>query len=248
MNNKVIFTTSWDDGHPLDARVAELLSAYGFQGTFYLPLTNREGLPVMPPAEMRRLGQGFEIGSHTIDHCYLQTVDAAEARRQIVGGKIQLEQMLGERVSGFCYPGGHNTLQHRQMVADAGFDYARTIANFHRTLPADSFRMPTTIQYYPHRRSVIVKNFVKRGEWRRRNGLFRVAVMNGEFMSRLRAMLDFVCLHGGVFHLWGHSWEFERFDGWRQLDGFLHYAAERVPPEARLSNREVLQHSHTVTD
>ncbi|MDO8595791.1 MAG: hypothetical protein Q7R45_04120, partial [Sulfuricaulis sp.] len=147
------------------------------------------------------------------------------------------------RVSGFCYPGGDCTREHRQMVADAGFDYARTIANFHRTLSADSFRMPTTIQYYPHRRSVLLKNFIRRGEWQKRNGLFRVAVMKGEFMSRLRAMLDFVCLHGGVFHLWGHSWEFERFDGWRQLHGFLRYAAERIPAEGRLNNRELLRYA-----
>lgn len=30
MKNQAIFTTSWDDGHPLDARVAELLSEAGF--------------------------------------------------------------------------------------------------------------------------------------------------------------------------------------------------------------------------
>ena len=80
MKKKAIFTTSWDDGHPLDTRIAELLSRHGFQGTFYVPLSNREGLPVMPPEEMRRLGRGFEIGSHTIDHCYLKTVGAVEAR------------------------------------------------------------------------------------------------------------------------------------------------------------------------
>jgi len=87
MEKKAIFTTSWDDGHPLDAQMAELLSRHGFQSTFYTPLSNREGLAVMSPGEMRRLGQGFEIGSHTVDHCCLKTVDAAEARRQIVEGK-----------------------------------------------------------------------------------------------------------------------------------------------------------------
>ena len=242
MNNNAIFTTSWDDGHPLDARVAELLSRHGFQGTFYMPLSNREGLPVMPPGEVRHLGQRFEIGSHTIDHCYLKTVDAAEARRQIVEGKTRLEQILGHRVSGFCYPGGQRTLEVRQMVVDAGFDYARTSVNFHRTLRADLFGMPTTIQYYPHTGGAFVRNFIRRGEWGRRYGLFRLALRRGDFMSRLQAMLDHVCFHGGVFHLWGHSWEFGNFDGWRQLDGFLRYAAERIPAERRLSNREVLQH------
>jgi peptidoglycan/xylan/chitin deacetylase (PgdA/CDA1 family) len=68
VENKTIFTTSWDDGHPLDARMAELLSLHEFQGTFYVPVSNREGLPVLGPEDLRRLGQGFEIGSHTIDH------------------------------------------------------------------------------------------------------------------------------------------------------------------------------------
>ncbi len=241
MKNPVIFTTSWDDGHPLDARMAELLSRHGFQGTFYMPLSNREGLPVMSAGEMRRLGQGFEIGAHTIDHCYLNTVGAAEARRQIVGGKSQIEQILGQRVSGFCYPGGHGTQEHRQMVVDAGYDYARTIVSFHRTLPADPFRMPTTIQYFPHGRTVLAGNFIMRGEWKLRNDMFSIFVGRGNFMSRLRAMLDLVCLDGGVFHLWGHSWELESFDGWRQLDNFLRYAAERIPAGGRLSNREVQQ-------
>ena len=254
MENPALFTTSWDDGHPLDARVAELLSRHGFQGTFHVPLSNREGFPVMPAAEMRRLGQGFEIGSHTLDHCPLKTVDAAVARRQIVEGKNQLERILGHRVSGFCYPGGQCTWKIRQMVVDAGFDYARTIANFHRTLLADPFRMPTTIQYYPEEHAparsvlgkalrVLVRNSIRRGEWGRRKELFSVFQgSGGDFMSRLEAMLDYVCLHGGVFHLCGHSREVQEFDCWRQLDSFLRYAAERIPAERRLSNREVLQH------
>ena len=61
-------------------------------------------------------------------------------------------------------------------------------------------------------------------------------------MSRMQAMLDYVCLHGGVFHLYGHSREVQEFDGWQQLDSFLRYAAARIPAERRLSNREVLQH------
>lgn len=242
MGQKAIFTTSWDDGHPLDARLAELLSGHGFQGTFYLPLSNREGLPVMPPAEMRRLGQGFEIGSHTLDHCRLTTVDAIEARRQIEEGKSRIEQILGYGVNGFCYPGGDYNRENRQMVADAGFDYARTIANFHRTLPANPFGMPATIQYYPHQRNAFVRNFLKHGEWWRRKQMFWIAMGSRDFMSRLGALLDHLCLYGGVFHLWGHSWELERFDGWRQLDSFLRYAAERIPVAARLSNRAVRQH------
>jgi peptidoglycan/xylan/chitin deacetylase (PgdA/CDA1 family) len=243
MRPRTVFTTSWDDGHPLDARLADVLSLHGFRGTFYVPVSNREGLPVMPPADLRRLDQGFEIGSHTIDHCYLSSVGAVEARRQVGGGKDQIEQILGHEVSGFSYPGGHHTAEHRHMVIESGFEYARTTSTFRRTSPVDPFIMPTTIQYYPHTRDVYVRHFIRRGGWRERTGLFRVAIMPGDFLSRLRRMLDHVCLRGGVFHLWGHSQELERFDGWQHLESFLRYAAERVPAEGRLSNGEVLQHA-----
>ena len=239
--HKVVFTTSWDDGHPLDMRVADLLSQHGFRGTFYIPGSNREGLPVVPPGDMRRLAERFEIGSHTIDHCYLETVGAAEARRQIAGGKDQLEQILGHSVSGFCYPGGHYASKHRQMVIEAGFAYARTGASFHRTLLADLFAMPTTIQFYPHTRNALIRNFVSHGEWTRRTRRFAVALWCGDLMSRLRGLLNHVCSHGGLFHLWGHAWELEAFDGWRHLESFLVHAAGRIPAEGRLTNRQVLQ-------
>jgi peptidoglycan/xylan/chitin deacetylase (PgdA/CDA1 family) len=242
MRPRTIVTTSWDDGHPLDARLADVLSRHGFRATFYVPVSNREGLPVMPPADLRRLDQGFEIGSHTIDHCYLSSVGAVEARRQVRGGKEQIEQILGHEVSGFSYPGGHHTAEHRHLVIESGFEYARTTSDFHRTSPVDPFITPTTIQFYPHTRDVYVRHFISRGGWRERTGLFRVAMRPGDFMSRLRGMLDHVCVRGGVFHLWGHSQELERFDGWRHLETLLSYAAERVPVEARLSNGEVLQH------
>ncbi len=38
MKPATFITTSWDDGHPLDFRVAELLSKYGLRGTFYIPM------------------------------------------------------------------------------------------------------------------------------------------------------------------------------------------------------------------
>ena len=44
-------------------------------------------------------------------------------------------------------------------------------------------------------------------------------------MARLQAVLDHVCAYGGVFHLWGHSWELEAFDGWGSSSG-----SSRMPP------------------
>jgi peptidoglycan/xylan/chitin deacetylase (PgdA/CDA1 family) len=238
---RVVFTSSWDDGHPLDLRLAELLQRHGFAGTFYVPMRNASGLPVIGAAEIRQLAASAEVGSHTLDHRYLTTVDDAQARAQICAGKAALEQALGASVAGFCYPGGQFTAGHRQMVADAGFRYARTTVNFCRDAGTDAFLVPTSLQFYPHARSVVLRNWLRRGRWLARQDLARAALSNAELLPRLRAALARVEGTGGLFHLWGHSWEFESIDGWRVLDEFLRYASDRVPPHLRLTNHAALR-------
>ncbi|HEV7816478.1 MAG TPA: hypothetical protein VGP06_15440, partial [Janthinobacterium sp.] len=66
-----IFTCSIDDGSPSDMKMAELLYKYSLNGTFFIPMANREGKPVMSAGQIRDIGKQFEIGSHTLDHCYL---------------------------------------------------------------------------------------------------------------------------------------------------------------------------------
>ena len=49
MNPHAFMTTSWDDGHPLDYRIAEMLQEYGLRGTFYIPKQASTG--TMPARE-----------------------------------------------------------------------------------------------------------------------------------------------------------------------------------------------------
>ena len=66
MNPAVYITTSWDDGHPLDLRVAELLTKHRIGGTFYIPrIAEKE---TMSAAHIRQLSLAFEIGAHTLHH------------------------------------------------------------------------------------------------------------------------------------------------------------------------------------
>ena len=235
-----LFTSSWDDGHPLDTRLAELLQLYGFNATFFVPLSNLEGLPVMSSVEIRDLSKlGFEIGSHTLDHCYLTSVDNGTAQHQIAQGKAVLEQALGQAVPGFCYPGGKYRRCHLDMVHAAEFKYARTTENLHIGTPKDIYSIPTTLQFYPHPPSVFLRNFIRYGAWRQRVKMLARTLSEEDLSSRLKGGLDAVCAEGGIFHLWGHSWELDLFDGWKLLEEFLRYAAERIPAEDRLTNFDV---------
>jgi len=77
--NPLFFTTSWDDGHPMDNRLAELLAKYDIQGTFYIPATNIEGRSTLTEKDIISLSSSFEIGGHTYSHIYLDKLSSDRA-------------------------------------------------------------------------------------------------------------------------------------------------------------------------
>src|SRR5579862_9040726 len=78
-------TTSWDDGNPLDLRVAEMLAKYGLPGTFYVPCECE--YPVLDDAELRGLASAFEVGAHTVHHVDVTAVRDSIAREEIGDSK-----------------------------------------------------------------------------------------------------------------------------------------------------------------
>jgi peptidoglycan/xylan/chitin deacetylase (PgdA/CDA1 family) len=236
------FTCSTDDGHPSDLKMAELLSKHGLAGTFYIPIRNREGKSVMVPEQIQDIGRQFEIGSHTYDHCFLNSVDTAQATFQITQGKAVLENMLGREVAGFCYPGGKFRKEHALLVESAGFLYARTTMNLCFDVGIDRFEIATTCQFYPHTRSVYLRNFAKGGGWsRRRDGLVH-ALAQRNWITRLYDLFDRACKDNSIFHLWSHSDDIDMLDAWDELDTFLAYVSACVPASRRLSNGQLAAH------
>jgi peptidoglycan/xylan/chitin deacetylase (PgdA/CDA1 family) len=229
-------TISVDDGHPLDLRVADLLDRHGLQATFYVPVVNDEGPPVMTAAQVRQLAQRFEIGSHTRSHRFLTTLDDAPARSQVVDGKHALEEWLGAPVQGFCYPGGRYWRRHVAMVRAAGFAYARTTQNLRLDAGSHPYRMPTTLQFYPHPRSVLARNLLSQGDPLTRLPGFMTAMSCRDWLERSYRLLAVAAARSGVFHLWLHTLDLERLGLWTALDCFLARAAERVPPASCLTN------------
>src|SRR5258708_38962921 len=107
MSQTPIVTTSWDDGHPWDARLAEALAKSGLPATFYVPLFGERGKPVLGPASLRSfLKQGIEIGAHTVTHPALTTLDDKALSSEVSGSKQLMEDQIGNAVRRFCYPRG----------------------------------------------------------------------------------------------------------------------------------------------
>ncbi|OGB24212.1 MAG: hypothetical protein A3I66_19225 [Burkholderiales bacterium RIFCSPLOWO2_02_FULL_57_36] len=241
-----VFTFSTDDGHPSDMKMAELLGKNGLNGTFYIPITNREGLPVMCQSQILDVGRQFEIGSHTYDHCYLKNVGLVEANRQITEGKKRLEDLLGKPVAGFSYPGGKYREAHAAMVQSAGFEYARSSMNLCFDAGLSRFEIPTTIQFYPHTKAVYFRNFLKAGRWNKRADGLRLALQHNSWLERMYALFDHSCEQESVFHLWAHSVDINRINAWNDIDRFFGYVAKKVAVQNRLTNQQLASREYFI--
>jgi peptidoglycan/xylan/chitin deacetylase (PgdA/CDA1 family) len=67
---------------------------------------------------------GQEIGSHTLTHPRLTSLNESDLSRELCSSKAALEQMLGEPVPHFCYPYGDESESVRRAVAAAGYESA----------------------------------------------------------------------------------------------------------------------------
>ena len=100
-----LITTSWDDGHPLDLRLAAMLAGRGVRGTFYVTC-EPVNFPVMTGGQMRSLRRmGMEVGSHTVTHAVLTHLDHRQALEELRTSKMRLEdQPQLDHVNGVCDP------------------------------------------------------------------------------------------------------------------------------------------------
>ena len=61
-----------------------------------------------------------------------------------------------------------------------------------------------------------------------------------------RSLLHTALRRGGVFHLWGHSWEVEATGQWGRLEEVLQFLGEFVDRAAAVTNGQVCRASQPV--
>lgn len=240
-NPTTYMTTSWDDGHPLDLRIAELLANNGLRGTFYIP--KRAENETMSATQVRDLSHAFEIGAHTVHHVVLTRVTDQNAREEIVGSKAWVEENTGVPCTMFCPPMGKYAARHLAMVREAGYVGLRGVEMLSLDFPrrtAGLMLMPTTTQAYPHGVVNVARNAIKRGAFQ---NLWRFVVHGGstEWPVLAQSLLRQALKRGGVFHLWGHSWELQEPDQWRRLEDALRFMRDLASHAPSLTNGQLCQ-------
>lgn len=144
----------WQERNEVTLRLIQRLKYLPFQQrqeqVQYLASLVAAPLPdnLMLTAEQVRYLQatGMEIGAHTVNHPILAQLDQATARREIVGSKHYLEELLGQEVKLFAYPNGKSGQdylpEHKEMVRALGFAAAVSTNWGGITMQTDPWQLP----------------------------------------------------------------------------------------------------------
>ena len=89
-------------------------------------------------SELRQLGEeGWEFGSHTVNHVILSRANNAVVTRELRESKKTLEKELQQQIVLFAYPNGKQSdfdLSTKELACDAGYEAAATtVDGFNRT-------------------------------------------------------------------------------------------------------------------
>ncbi len=194
---------SFDDGGKNDMRIASLLEKYHLHGTFYIVVDyiGQEGyLNWNQVKELDR--RGHTIGSHTLSHPMdLKKLHESELIVEIFNSKQLIENVLGHKITTFCYPRGRMDNRVRDEVIRAGYLTARGTGKPGITKVKDKFYLPGTIHIY------------QRKEYGKKSVL--------EFAKEV---IDRVRQKDGYCNIWGHSREIDKFSLWDTLEEVIKYA------------------------
>ena len=241
MNPATCITTSWDDGHPLDLRGAELLTKYGLHGTFYVPMTGERATRTV--AQARELSGPFEVGAHTLHHVDLTGATEQQAWQEMVDSKPWLEDSTGKACPLFCPPKGRYSPRHLDLIRQAGYRGVRSVELLSLAFPqpqAGLLLLPTTVQAHAHGLPAYGRNVLGRAAFRNL-WLYLVHGRTTDWPRLVESLLCRALQRGGVFHLWGHSWELEQNGQWQRLEEVLRFMGQYTGQAPALTNWQVCQ-------
>ncbi len=211
-----IVTFSYDDGVKQDRRLVEILNKYGLKATFNinsellgtknkLNLIDYQGEKIchdkLTIEEAVEVYRGHEVAVHTLTHPQLTYLSEDEIIRQVEKDRENLSGMFGCEVVGMAYPcaGFQNSDRVEDVIRNhTGVKYARTISNSFSVARQENL-------------------------WR-----YKPTTYHLDFANNYHMIDEFFASDkGGVFYIWGHSYEFDINDTWDQFEKFCEYISGR---------------------
>jgi putative cell wall-binding protein/peptidoglycan/xylan/chitin deacetylase (PgdA/CDA1 family) len=124
-----VVSITFDDSNANQMAAAEILNANNLDATFYT-LTGFIGQAgYQTRADLNALAAaGHEIGSHTVTHPDMATLNATEAKAQACQSRETLTSW-GFQVTSFAYPFASMSPTAKQAISDCGYNTARNLGD-----------------------------------------------------------------------------------------------------------------------
>jgi peptidoglycan-N-acetylglucosamine deacetylase len=221
LSSHTLFTTSWDDGHPLDVRIADALEEFGFVGTFYAS-TGPEGRRLISDNALARIGRNHELGVHGRTHTIFPELAHSALADEIQWALDDLSRFgrVGRIVAP---PRGKIDAATRRFIGKLGYAVRTGAILGSPSVWGNSIE--PTFQLYPHAWKTIIRNCA----YRRRVpalALLRALARDTTRGDRFHQLLQAAARRQRCVHVWGHAADLERLDLWATLRRILQTAAE----------------------
>ena len=202
-------TFSYDDGVTQDERLIKIFDKYGLKATFNINsgLLGKEGQAVcrangkvtthnkIASERLAECYRNHEIAVHTLTHPHLYEMDEDELERQVNEDRENLIRLSGQNVSGMAYPYGDCDARIQKILETrTEIQYARTVK------PTYQFDVQENLLEF--------------------NPTIHHCEMDKMF-ELAESFLKMVPDSPKLFYIWGHSYEFDFYDGmWEKMEQF----------------------------
>jgi peptidoglycan/xylan/chitin deacetylase (PgdA/CDA1 family) len=124
---------TFDDGHVNNYTTAfPIMQKYGFTGVIYIIGTYMGTDGYMNADQIKEMARaGWEVGSHSMRHQDLTTLDRSEQKYEIFESREYLEEKLGIPIQSFAYPFGSSSFDVADMVYAAGYTTGMSLGYTH---------------------------------------------------------------------------------------------------------------------
>ena len=191
---------------------------------FLIPTMNREGRVVINDVVIRRAKSKFiDFGGHTKNHVYLTDILISDVDAEIKDNKDYLEDILGQEVKHFCFPGG----KYNSEIIDVVKKYYKTTrtADTMSFVAKDDFLIKPAIHLYPRGKKSIIGNCLRNKSYKEMICVIH-NIRHSDFDIYKRLLLEDVSDVNKDIIIWGHSWEINEKGLWYEVESMFRFINE----------------------